>query len=128
MKQTKTFKHRADSVTQARRFVSEVLRDAPAELRDVAVLMVSELASNCIRHTDSDFDLTISHSGDEMCVQTTDYGEGEPRMRTPDPTDPSGRGLQIIDIFSTDWGYETRGREKTVWFKLRVGAQLAEAG
>lgn len=128
MTQTKTFKHRPESVTQARRFVNEVLRDAAPEVRDVVVLMVSELASNCIRHTDSEFDLTISQSGDEIRVETTDCGGGEPKLRTPDPTDPSGRGLQIIDIFSAAWGYESRGRENTVWFKVRAEAVLAEAG
>ncbi len=127
MKQTKTFKHRAESATQARRFVNETLVDAPPEVREVVALMVSELASNCVRHTDSDFELTISQSADEIRVETTDRGTGEPTMRVPAPTDPSGRGLQIVDIFSTAWGYERRGREKTVWFNVSLDGVLAEA-
>lgn len=126
MKQTRSFEHTADSVTGARRFVKEVLRNAPAEVRDAVALMVSELASNCIRHTDSGFDLTISQAGEEIRVAATDCGGGEPRMRTPGPMDPSGRGLQIVNMFSTAWGYESRpGKDKTVWFSVRLDAVTA---
>jgi anti-sigma regulatory factor (Ser/Thr protein kinase) len=126
MKRTRSFKHTVDSVTAARRFVQEVLQDAPPSLREEVTLMVSELASNCIRHTDSDFDLTISQIGDEIRVEATDCGGGVPTMRTPAPTDPSGRGLQIIDMFSTTWGHETRpGKGKTVWFSVMLEAATA---
>jgi len=121
MKRTRTFKHTAESVTAARRFVGKVLEDVPAEVRETITLMVSELASNCVRHTDSDFDLTISKTGKEIRVEATDCGAGEPRMRTPAPTDPSGRGLQIVDMFSTAWGYDSlAGKGKTVWFSVAL--------
>jgi len=126
VKQTQSFKHTADSVTRARHFVKEALRDAPVEVRDAVALMVSELASNCIRHTTGGFDLTITQASDQIRVEATDCGDGEPRMRTPGPTDPSGRGLRIIDMFSTAWGYERRpGRDKTVWFSLSLDAANA---
>jgi anti-sigma regulatory factor (Ser/Thr protein kinase) len=86
-------------------------------------LMVSELASNCIRHTDSAFDLTISHTRDEIRVEATDRGAGEPRMRTPGPTDPNGRGLQIIDMLAAAWGVQrTSGHGKTVWLTVTLRA------
>jgi serine/threonine-protein kinase RsbW len=95
--------------------------DAPPEVRDVVALMVSELATNCIRHTDSGFDLTISQARGEVRVEATDRGGGEPTVRTPAPTDPSGRGLQIIDMFSTAWGHKSRpGAGKTVWFSVSL--------
>jgi hypothetical protein len=47
-------------------------------------------------------------------------------MRAPARTDPSGRGLQIIDMFSTAWGHETRpGKGKTVWFSVMLEAATA---
>ena len=40
-------------------------------------------------------------------------------MRSPKPTDPSGRGLKIIDMLSSDWGVEqSAGAGKTVWFTV----------
>jgi anti-sigma regulatory factor (Ser/Thr protein kinase) len=126
VKQRRSFTHEAASVGAARGFVNEVLHGVPAEVRDVIVLMVSELASNCVRHTDSDFDLTISQIGDEICVEASDCGGGEPRMRTPAPTDPSGRGLQIVDMFATSWGHESRpGEGKTVWFRVSLNVATA---
>lgn len=121
MKQSRSFHHAPESVTAERRFAREILQAAPAEARDLVELMVSELASNCVRHTDSGFELTISESGREIRVEATDRGSGEPRMRTPGPTDPDGRGLQIIDMLSAAWGVERlSGRGKTVWLTLVV--------
>ncbi len=38
-------------------------------------------------------------------------------MRSPRPTDPSGRGLKIIDMLSAEWGVDHRAATgKTVWF------------
>jgi anti-sigma regulatory factor (Ser/Thr protein kinase) len=125
MKETRTFPHRADSVTRARRFVNSALEDAPPKVRDIVALMVSELATNCVRHTKSGFELTISQTGEEIRVEAVDRGGGAPMMRTPAPTDPSGRGLQIIDIFSTTWGHETRPEGKAVWFSLNLEAATA---
>lgn len=81
--------------------------------------MVSELATNCIRHTDSGFDLTISRSGDNIRVEASDHAGGTPTMRSPEPTDPSGRGLKIIDMLSAGWGVRSDGSSgKTVWFTI----------
>jgi anti-sigma regulatory factor (Ser/Thr protein kinase) len=125
MKETRRFEHRPDSVTRARRFANAVLQDAPPVPRDTVALMVSELATNCIRHTESGFELTISQTGEEICVEVTDRGSGEPELRTPALTDTSGRGLQIVDIFSTAWGHESRGGRKTVWFRVSLEATTA---
>ncbi len=69
MQQTRTFEHAPESVTLARRFATEALRGAPAETLETVGLMVSELASNCVRHTDSRFDLTIILTAGEIRVE-----------------------------------------------------------
>lgn len=121
MKHTRNFAHSPGSVPEARQFATEALQDAPPETLDVIALMVSELASNCVRHTDSEFEVTVRSSGEEIRVEAIDRGEGEPRMRPAGPDDLSGRGLQIVDMFSTDWGVESLpGSGKVVWFTLTV--------
>jgi anti-sigma regulatory factor (Ser/Thr protein kinase) len=116
---SRTFPHDAQSVPAARRFATSVLRDASAEILEAVELMVSELATNCIRHTDSGFDLTIIRSGPEIRVEATDHAGGTPTMRSPQPTDPSGRGLKIIDMLSAGWGVQSAsGAGKTVWFTI----------
>ncbi len=121
MTRTRTFKHEPESVTAARRFATETLRAAPPQVIEVVELMVSELATNCIRHTGSGFDLAISRTKSEILVEATDHSGGEPRMRSPGPTDPNGRGLRIIDMLSAAWGVEQRtGHGKTVWFTVNA--------
>jgi anti-sigma regulatory factor (Ser/Thr protein kinase) len=85
--------------------------------------MISELATNCVRHTDTSFELTIVRTPTEIRVAASDAGSGEPTMRNPGPADPDGRGLQIIDMLASSWGVELRPEGgKTVWFALGAGA------
>ena len=119
MRDTRTFPHEPQSVPAARRFATAVLRGAPTEILEAVELMVSELATNCIRHTNSGFDLTIIRSGGDIRVEATDHAGGTPIMRSPQPTDPSGRGLKIIDMLSAGWGVESEADAgKTVWFTI----------
>lgn len=123
MKKTRSFEHEPESVTAARHFATQVLGPTPTEVAETVELMVSELATNCIRHTDSGFDLTIVRGEREIRVEATDHSGGKPTMQSPKPTDPSGRGLQIVDMLSAAWGVEaTNPRGKTVWFTVDIGA------
>jgi len=129
MKQTRSFQHTPESVPEARHFAREVARGSAADVVQAIELMVSELVTNCIRHTDSGFDLTIALSTEQIRVEVTDRGLGEPGMRSPRPSDPTGRGLRIVDMLSTNWGHEQRpGGGKTVWFTLTLKAQSSTAG
>lgn len=104
MRHSRSFENAPQSVTATRHFAIATLQNAAAETLEAIQLMVSELASNCVRHTDSRFDLTIIQTAREVRVEAIDCGRGEPRMRSPRPADPSGRGLRIIDMLSTGWG------------------------
>ena len=119
MKQERTFPHEPASVPAARRFATSVLHGVAPDTLEAVELMVSELATNCIRHTDSGFELSISRGGGDIRVEATDGAGGRPQMRSPKPTDPSGRGLKIIDMLSSDWGVDHRpATGKTVWFTV----------
>jgi anti-sigma regulatory factor (Ser/Thr protein kinase) len=123
MKDTRTFPHEPQSVPAARRFATSALRGASADILEAVELMVSELATNCIRHTDSGFDLTIIRNGSDIRVEARDHAGGTPVMRSPKPTDPSGRGLKIIDMLSAGWGVDSAADAgKTVWFTISDSA------
>jgi serine/threonine-protein kinase RsbW len=85
-------------------------------------LMVSELATNCIRHTNTAFDITIVRERAEIRIEVTDRAGGTPVMRSPGPSEPTGRGLQIVDMLSKEWGVEqtSRATGKTVWFVVAL--------
>lgn len=108
------------SVPAARRFATEALRDVPHDLRESAELMVSELATNGVRHARTSFQLEIRRTPAEIRIEVTDRGGGAPAMRSPTPDEPTGRGLRIVDLLATRWGIvNLAGGGKTVWFTLR---------
>jgi anti-sigma regulatory factor (Ser/Thr protein kinase) len=120
-----SFPNSPDVVGQARRRVTESLRNVPDDLVEMVGLMVSELATNCVRHTTTDFTLELEQTADHIRVGVTDRGSGEPIVRSPEPSDPSGRGLQIVQELADEFGVDYRplegaAREKTVWFVVRL--------
>ena len=119
MRQTRTFLHEPESVPAARRFARSALRGVSVDTLNAVELMVSELATNCIRHADTGFEVTITRRGGEIRVDATDAAGGRPEMLSPKPTDPSGRGLKIVDMLSADWGVDRSAAiGKTVWFTV----------
>src|SRR4051794_31262956 len=103
MNQTRHYPPEPASVTSARRFVVDCLRGYPQELTDTAELLVSELATNALRHTGSDFTVTITSSEARIRVAVTDPAAGEPHKRHPTVLEPNGRGLHIVDALSDSW-------------------------
>lgn len=119
MRRSRDFPFDVLSVSAARHFADEVLADVPAAVLESIELMVSELATNSIRHARTGFHLAIIERAHEIRVEVTDLGGGTPTVQSPGPTDPSGRGLAIVEMFSDAWGVEyTAPEDKTVWFTL----------
>jgi anti-sigma regulatory factor (Ser/Thr protein kinase) len=120
----RAFVHDRAAVREARRYVTDAFADQPAELLQNLELMASELASNCVRHTRSDFTVEIKMKDGVIRVAVTDWGPGEPVMRKPAPTAISGRGLAIVDMLSSCWDVErlAGGVGKTVWFTVHTDA------
>ena len=123
MRKTRRFPSEPESVGAARRFATDPLKGVSTDAIAAVELMVSELATNCVRHAGMAFDLTIAQEQGTIRVEVTDRAGGTPEMRSPGPEDPTGRGLQIVNIFSEDWGVDpgpTGG--KTVWFTVQAQA------
>lgn len=117
MNQTRTFLCRPESVTAVRRFVRQELRHHASEVVDAAELMACELATNCVRHAHTEFELAID-TQDPIRVEVRDSGRGRPRLRSPTSKEPSGRGLLIVEALSAQWGVTPSPPGKTVWFTL----------
>ncbi|MHB8532114.1 MAG: ATP-binding protein [Solirubrobacteraceae bacterium] len=104
-------------VTAARRFIREQLAGEDAAIVEAAELMTSELASNCVRHAGSDFEVAI-RCREPVRIEVRDRGGGRPRVLSPGPDEPSGRGLAIVQAMSESWGVIPAPSGKTVWFAL----------
>jgi anti-sigma regulatory factor (Ser/Thr protein kinase) len=119
-----TFSADPGSVPAARRYVTDLLGQAPAQLCQTAALLVSELATNVVRHADTrQFVVEVEFTpGDRLRVGVTDTGHGSPVPQTPAVTAEHGRGLQLVATLADRWGAHRRRstHEKTVWFELLV--------
>lgn len=104
----------------ARRFARQALWDL-GPVGEVAELLVSELATNVIRHAATPFTVDVS-AGDPVRVVVSD-GVAVDLRATPTPDDAtSGRGLLILDALAHRWGVERTESGKEVWFELRPDA------
>jgi anti-sigma regulatory factor (Ser/Thr protein kinase) len=113
----RTFACRPAAVSAARELVRTTLDGHAAELIDAAELMISELASNCVRHAQTDFEVRIS-AREEVRIEVRDSGSGSPRVLSPSPREPSGRGLRIVEAMSRHWGVIAEPNGKVVWFTI----------
>jgi anti-sigma regulatory factor (Ser/Thr protein kinase) len=126
MRQARRFDCQPESVAGARHFVRNLLSEEPRETVEAAELMVSELATNSVLHADSDFELAILRSREEIRVEVSDHGRGQPVPRSPTPQEQSGRGLQIVQALSEDWGIIPSPGGKLVWFTLPLRTHAGE--
>lgn len=122
MRSVRRYRPWAQAIPAARHHVADVLDGFDPDDVYAIQLMVSELATNCVRHGGTPFDLVIDVRPQEVRVEVTDVGPGTPRVRSPGPTDPTGRGLKIVDSLSHQWGVETGPAHpgKRVWFTYRI--------
>ena len=127
MSEDRRFPHTPASVAEARHFVLGALSDVPAEGREVIAVMVSELATNALRHADTSFSVRVDQTSGSVRVEVSDGGDGRPAVQSPEPSEPSGRGLRIVESLSDAWGVTAAsGPGKTVWFTLAVPGNAAE--
>ena len=113
----RSFDKSLQSVGAARRFARDVLRDLRPDALEVVELMVSELATNSIRHSKTAFEVVIARTAKNVRIEVTAQAGGTPTVRSPRPEEPSGRGLKIVEMLSDDWGVDYHTDDgKTVWF------------
>jgi hypothetical protein len=79
-----------------------------------------------VRHAHSDFELVVDDSGDQVRVEISDTGAGQPMLRSPTIRERSGRGLLIVQALSDAWGSVPSTNGKMVWFSLSTRALAIE--
>ncbi|MEU7878278.1 ATP-binding protein [Microbispora bryophytorum] len=117
------FLGRPASVTEARRFITATLGAWPVV--ESAELIVSELATNAVRHTASarfggKFIVSIQAEPDQVWLGVADGGgPGVPRLVRP-TEDEGGRGLFLVASLADNWGVYGNQAGRTVWALLKV--------
>jgi serine/threonine-protein kinase RsbW len=125
MMHVRRFANRPESVPLARRFALQFVDDVPREVCQEVLLIVSELATNCIRHTMSAFEVRVERGPNSIRIECEDVEPSRPFMRWPTVEETTGRGLQIVSSLADDWGVTpaAAGSGKTVWARIRVPAE-----
>ncbi|WP_234357169.1 putative ATP-grasp-modified RiPP [Streptomyces sp. NBRC 110028] len=120
-----------ESVGLARLSVSATLRAWGLEdLVDDARLIVSELATNAVRHAArhnpdperrGNFRLKVERPSDRLVrVSTFDRSRAIPRVVEADETAESGRGMAVVEALSCRWGIDHRPWGKGVWVECAI--------
>ncbi|MBC7374701.1 MAG: ATP-binding protein [Frankiales bacterium] len=94
-----------------------------AELRvdvDDAALLVTELASNALRHGGPGVDLWLRPAeGGGLRAEVVDgYATSLPRVQDPDHDAEGGRGLLLVSALARSWGTDRLSAGKRVWFEI----------
>jgi anti-sigma regulatory factor (Ser/Thr protein kinase) len=106
-----------DSVARARRLVEPLLRQLPAPVAQCLQLVVSELATNAVRHARTAYELAV-RLFPTVRVEVADGSPTPVVPKQPATTDESGRGLLIVDRCAQRWGVAERPPGKVVWAEL----------
>jgi anti-sigma regulatory factor (Ser/Thr protein kinase) len=107
-----------EAVPAARRFLQTALPAVSEDVRGDAELVVSELATNAVRHSQSAFRLSVRHEDGVVRLAVQDAGLAPPRPRTATPEDHGGRGIAIVGKVARSWGYDRLDDGKVVWAEL----------
>ncbi|MBB2911259.1 anti-sigma regulatory factor (Ser/Thr protein kinase) [Streptosporangium becharense] len=115
------------AVPRARRYVRDLLKGVDHARADDALLLVSELFTNAVRHSDSGrtpggrvIVAVADHLG-TLHVDVIDGGSTERRPHArPDvsPDSGGGRGLWLVQEVATAWGWYETLSGRVVWFQL----------
>jgi anti-sigma regulatory factor (Ser/Thr protein kinase) len=116
----------------ARLVVAQCLADrVPAPTLDNAMLVMSELVTNSVRHSHQPAErgivIRVQVSPPVFRLEVQDGGhDGVIAPRTPDPVAGSGYGLAVVERLSERWGLERSVDTGTrVWAQLPRGAVLS---
>lgn len=89
----------------------------PVQAFEAAALLTSELVTNSVRHSRSDWiDVAITLAADVLRIDVSDQDPQTVRPRTPGID--GGWGLRLVGELATRWGVERRSAGKTVWVEF----------
>jgi anti-sigma regulatory factor (Ser/Thr protein kinase) len=108
----------ARSPALARDLVRECLRGFPSDTLETALLLVSEVVTNAVRHAHSPLVLVVTATPCLVTVSVEDTSSDVPTPTAAPLDAEAGRGLALVETLAGAWGCDPMGPGKLVWFQL----------
>lgn len=91
---------------------------------DEAELLVTELATNVVKHVGegSSATLILEWRGERLRLEVHDKSQAMPSLRSAECDDECGRGLHLLAALAVDWGTALTAVGKAVWCEISIGA------
>ncbi len=92
---------------------------------DAAELCISELVTNAVLHGVNSYpevELQLTVLSDRLCIDVTDGDPTIPQLCPPTAENEHGRGLVLVSLMATGFGFKRSATGKTVWCVLEVPA------
>jgi anti-sigma regulatory factor (Ser/Thr protein kinase) len=113
-----------DAAAEARRALAKLRADLDPPLMETLRLLVTELVTNSVRHTDCDsLTLRIAIGKAAVLTEVADEApsfdfESFATSTVADHDPDTGWGLFLVERLARDWGVKEDGSTKRVWFEL----------
>ncbi|WP_307784367.1 ATP-binding protein [Streptomyces sp. S-9] len=93
---------------------------------DAAELVVTELATNVIKHVGegSAATLILERKRERLRVEMHDKARSLPSLRAADCDAECGRGLHMLAAMAVDWGAVATAIGKAVWCEIELGQDV----
>ncbi|NYE49177.1 anti-sigma regulatory factor (Ser/Thr protein kinase) [Spinactinospora alkalitolerans] len=114
------------SVGRCRDWIRRVLLPYSDDVRETAALLLSEVATNAVRHTRSGqrggvFSVIATFDADVLRVSVRDQGAHTLPIPVPAYDDEEcGRGLCLLSALATAWDSRGGSAGRLVWFELAL--------
>ena len=107
----------------ARAALAATVIGIPEHHFDDAALLISELVTNTVKHTDSQWvEVRITLEIDVLRIEVADQDTQSIRPRPP--TSDGGLGLAFVAELATRWGVERRRDGKTIWIEFDLPSSM----
>jgi anti-sigma regulatory factor (Ser/Thr protein kinase) len=106
------------SPRKARAFIALVLHEwGCEEVEDRAILLVSEVVTNAVKHAGSQAVLSARYDNGRVEIRVEDDDDSLPTLKQADAEAESGRGLMVVNALADHWGIEPLAHGgKSVYF------------
>lgn len=87
-------------------------------VEEPVIAIIVELVANAVRHAKTDLILRLCCRNSRIRIEVADHDPSPPVLTEPNPLQEGGRGMVIVNRYSTVWGSTPTPGGKTVWAEI----------